>query len=49
MNTSVKHGGIYIKSMVPSGAAAKDGRIKIGKHTPDTRVILPTKSRRSHA
>ena len=31
VNTSVKHGGIYIKSMVRGGAADVDGRIQIGK------------------
>ncbi|XP_063969005.1 tyrosine-protein phosphatase non-receptor type 13-like isoform X2 [Lytechinus pictus] len=30
VNTSVKHGGIYIKTMVPRGAADQDGRIKSG-------------------
>ncbi|XP_030835107.1 tyrosine-protein phosphatase non-receptor type 13 isoform X4 [Strongylocentrotus purpuratus] len=30
VNTSVKHGGIYIKTMVPGGAADQDGRIKSG-------------------
>ena len=31
INTSVKHGGIYIKSMVQGGAADRNGRIQIGK------------------
>lgn len=31
MNTSVRYGGIYIKSLVPGGAAEQDGRIQIGK------------------
>uniref|UniRef100_A0A672ZVM9 FERM and PDZ domain containing 2 n=1 Tax=Sphaeramia orbicularis TaxID=375764 RepID=A0A672ZVM9_9TELE len=29
-NTSVRFGGIYIKSLVPGGAAEQDGRIQIG-------------------
>lgn len=33
MNTSVRYGGIYIKSLVPGGAAEQDGRIQIGKFT----------------
>ncbi|KAK2824256.1 hypothetical protein Q5P01_021431 [Channa striata] len=30
MNTNVRYGGIYIKSLVPGGAAEQDGRIQIG-------------------
>ncbi|XP_036403936.1 tyrosine-protein phosphatase non-receptor type 13 [Megalops cyprinoides] len=30
VNTSVRHGGIYIKSLTPGGAAEQDGRIQIG-------------------
>ncbi|XP_057703939.1 tyrosine-protein phosphatase non-receptor type 13 isoform X2 [Corythoichthys intestinalis] len=30
LNTSVRHGGIYIKSLVIGGAAEQDGRIQIG-------------------
>ncbi|XP_075574035.1 FERM and PDZ domain-containing protein 2 [Pelecanus crispus] len=30
INTSVRHGGIYVKSIIPSGPADKDGQIKIG-------------------
>ncbi|XP_068253537.1 FERM and PDZ domain-containing protein 2 [Nyctibius grandis] len=30
INTSVRHGGIYVKSILPRGPAAKDGQIKIG-------------------
>uniref|UniRef100_A0A8C7YK97 Uncharacterized protein n=1 Tax=Oryzias sinensis TaxID=183150 RepID=A0A8C7YK97_9TELE len=30
MNTGVRYGGIYIKSLVPRGAAEQDGRIQIG-------------------
>ncbi|XP_017579550.1 FERM and PDZ domain-containing protein 2 isoform X2 [Pygocentrus nattereri] len=30
INTSVRYGGIYIKSLVPGGAADQDGRIQIG-------------------
>ncbi|KAG9341093.1 hypothetical protein JZ751_019847 [Albula glossodonta] len=30
INTSVRYGGIYIKSLVPGGAAEQDGRIQIG-------------------
>ncbi|KAG7511607.1 tyrosine-protein phosphatase non-receptor type 13-like [Solea senegalensis] len=29
-NTNVRYGGIYIKSLVPGGAAEQDGRIQIG-------------------
>lgn len=31
INTNVRYGGIYIKSLVPGGAAEQDGRIQIGK------------------
>ncbi|XP_055025310.2 FERM and PDZ domain-containing protein 2 isoform X1 [Misgurnus anguillicaudatus] len=30
INTSVRHGGIYIKGVMPGGAADQDGRIHIG-------------------
>lgn len=30
VNTTVRYGGIYIKSLVPGGAAEQDGRIQIG-------------------
>ncbi|XP_064174478.1 tyrosine-protein phosphatase non-receptor type 13 isoform X3 [Anguilla rostrata] len=30
INTSVRYGGIYIKSLVPGGAAEQDGRVQIG-------------------
>ncbi|KAK7148451.1 hypothetical protein R3I93_012700 [Phoxinus phoxinus] len=30
INTNVHHGGIYIKSVMPGGAADQDGRIQIG-------------------
>ncbi|XP_076830968.1 LOW QUALITY PROTEIN: tyrosine-protein phosphatase non-receptor type 13 [Brachyhypopomus gauderio] len=30
ISTSVRHGGIYIKSLIPGGAADQDGRIQIG-------------------
>ncbi|XP_034148806.1 tyrosine-protein phosphatase non-receptor type 13 isoform X2 [Esox lucius] len=30
MNTCVRFGGIYIKSLVPGGAAEQDGRVQIG-------------------
>ena len=30
MNTSVKHGGIYVKSLVPRGAADMSARVHIG-------------------
>ncbi|XP_010014294.1 PREDICTED: FERM and PDZ domain-containing protein 2 [Nestor notabilis] len=30
INTSVRHGGIYVKSIIPMGPADKDGQIKIG-------------------
>ncbi|XP_047460035.1 FERM and PDZ domain-containing protein 2 isoform X2 [Mugil cephalus] len=30
MNTNVRHGGVYIKSLVMGGAADEDGRIQIG-------------------
>ncbi|KAJ0067194.1 hypothetical protein NL108_012930, partial [Boleophthalmus pectinirostris] len=30
VNTNVRYGGIYIKTLVPGGAAEKDGRIQIG-------------------
>lgn len=30
IHTNVRYGGIYIKSLVPGGAADQDGRIQIG-------------------
>ncbi|XP_029954711.1 FERM and PDZ domain-containing protein 2 [Salarias fasciatus] len=30
VNTSLRHGGIYIKSLVPGGAAERDGRLQAG-------------------
>lgn len=30
MNTSVRHGGIYVKGVIPKGAAESDGRIHKG-------------------
>ncbi|XP_074084717.1 tyrosine-protein phosphatase non-receptor type 13 isoform X9 [Macrotis lagotis] len=30
INTSVKHGGIYVKAVIPKGAAESDGRIQKG-------------------
>ncbi|KAM9285287.1 FERM and PDZ domain-containing protein 2 [Morus bassanus] len=30
INTSVRHGGIYVKSVIPRGPADKDGQIQIG-------------------
>ncbi|XP_038600268.1 FERM and PDZ domain-containing protein 2 [Tachyglossus aculeatus] len=30
INTNVKHGGVYVKSIIPGGPAAKDGQIRIG-------------------
>lgn len=30
MNTNMRYGGIYIKSLVPGGAADQDGRIQTG-------------------
>ncbi|XP_074964209.1 FERM and PDZ domain-containing protein 2 [Phalacrocorax aristotelis] len=30
INTTVRHGGIYVKSIIPRGPADKDGQIKIG-------------------
>ena len=31
MNTSVRHGGIYVKAVIPKGAAESDGRIHKGR------------------
>lgn len=31
MNTSVRHGGIYVKAVLPKGAAEFDGRIHKGR------------------
>lgn len=31
MNTSVRHGGIYVKAVIPKGAAEFDGRIHKGR------------------
>lgn len=31
MNTSVRHGGIYVKAVIPKGAAELDGRIQKGR------------------
>lgn len=31
MNTSVRHGGIYVKAVIPKGAAELDGRIHKGR------------------
>lgn len=33
MNTSVRHGGVYVKAVIPRGAAELDGRIQKGKVT----------------
>ena len=42
VNTNVRYGSIYIKSLVPGGAAEQDGRIQIGNHTlPYTNHTLP--------
>ncbi|OXB84108.1 UNVERIFIED_CONTAM: hypothetical protein H355_012226 [Colinus virginianus] len=30
VNTSIKHGGIYVKAVIPKGAAEEDGRIEKG-------------------
>lgn len=30
VNTGLRNGGIYIKSLVPGGAAERDGRIQTG-------------------
>lgn len=30
INTNVRYGGIYIKNLIPGGAADQDGRIQIG-------------------
>lgn len=29
-NTSVRHGGVYVKAVIPKGAAELDGRIQKG-------------------
>lgn len=31
MNTSVRHGGIYVKAVIPKGAAESNGRIHKGR------------------
>lgn len=31
MNTSVRHGGIYVKTIVPGSAADSDGQVLIGE------------------
>jgi len=31
VNTSVRHGGIYVKAVIPKGAAESDGRIHKGR------------------
>lgn len=31
MNTSVRHGGVYVKAVIPKGAAELDGRIQKGR------------------
>lgn len=32
MNTSVKYGGLYVKAIIPKGAAEADGRIQKGEY-----------------
>ena len=39
-NTSVKHGGIYVKSLQPGGAAAQDGRIHVGDRVLEVNHVL---------